>query len=65
MDARDIACTTKRVYPSKAQAKKKLKELRRAGDRTLMIYQCWYCDLFHIGHPPGHQTYMRPGRPFG
>lgn len=65
MDARDIACTTKKRYPSKAQAKKSLKELKRQGRRDLVIYECWYCQQFHLGHPPGKQTYHRPGRPFG
>lgn len=65
MDDEDISCTTKRVYPSKAQAKKKLKELRRKGDRHLVVYECRYCDYLHIGHEPGYQTYRRPGRPFG
>lgn len=65
MDGRDIACTTKRRYPSKAQAKKVLKVLHGQGRRTLMIYQCWHCEQFHIGNPPGRQTYLRPGDPFG
>lgn len=63
--ARDISCTTKRVYPSKAQAKKHLKQLHRMGRRALVIYECWFCELHHIGHLPGEQTYKRPGRPFG
>lgn len=65
MDDEDISCTTKRVYVSKAQAKKKLKELRRKGDRHLVIYPCRYCEHLHIGHESGYQTYRRPGRPFG
>lgn len=65
MDARDIACTTKVRYETKAQAKKHLKELRRQGRRSLVMYQCWYCEKFHLGHQPGEQTYRRSGRPFG
>lgn len=65
VDDYDISCSTKRSYPSKAQAKKKLKELTRKGDRHLAIYECRYCPGFHIGHLPGYQTYRRPGRPFG
>lgn len=65
MDPRDVACTTKRQYPSKAQAKKALKLLRSRGRTSLKIYQCWHCRLFHLGHPPGQQTYKRPGGLYG
>lgn len=65
MDARDVACTTKRRYPSRSQAKKAQKVLIRQGRRGLVIYNCWHCDQYHLGHPPGEQTYKRPGRPMG
>lgn len=65
MDARDIACATKRKYPSKAQAKKHLKVLVKQGRRGLVMYDCWWCDGYHLGYPPGQQTYKRSGRPFG
>lgn len=58
-----IACRTKVRYASKAQAKKSLKQLRSQGRRDLMIYECWYCDRFHLGNPPGRQTYVRSGDP--
>lgn len=61
----DVSCRTKRRYPTKSQAKKALKELHRKGRRSLVIYQCWHCERFHIGNPPGKQTYRRPGNPFG
>ena len=64
-DPRDIACTTKRRYPSKAQAKKHLKKLEGWGRRGLVIYECRFCGEFHLGYPPGQQTYRRAGRPFG
>lgn len=67
--SRDVACNTKRVLPSKSFAKKKLKEMRRAGRRELVIYPCWYSPSddqhYHLGHPPGSQTYHRAGRIFG
>jgi hypothetical protein len=65
VNGKDIACTTKKRYPSRSQAKKTLKIQHRQGRRTLVIYQCWYCGEFHIGNPPGKQTYKRPGNPFG
>ena len=63
---RDIACGTKRLYESKAKAKTGLKEHRRGGRRTLILYGCWYSRVgehFHLGHPPGEQTYKRAGSP--
>ena len=65
MNGQDVACTTKHFYPSKSQAKKVLKVLHKRGRRSLVIYECWYCKRFHIGNPPGQQTYQRPGDPFG
>ena len=64
MNGKDIACTTKRRYPTRSQAKKSMKLLHRQGRRSLVIYQCWHCEEFHLGHKPGEQTYKRPGRPF-
>lgn len=65
MNPKDIACTTKRRYPTKSQAKKALKMLHRQGRTTLVIYQCWHCDEYHLGNPPGEQTYRRAGRVYG
>lgn len=65
LDPKDVACTTKRRYPTKSKAKKTLKILRRQGRTGLVIYQCWHCEEFHLGYPPGQQTYRRSGRIFG
>lgn len=60
----DIACTTKVWYPSKHQAKKAWKRLRRQpGRRHLEWYGCHFCGLYHLGNPPGFQTYVRVGSP--
>ena len=64
MKPEDVACNTKVVYPSRAQAKKHLKVLRSRGRRQLLIYECRRCGYYHLGNPPGMQTYKRPGRPF-
>lgn len=62
--AEDRACTTKIWYPTKHQAKKAWKRLRRQpGRRHLELYSCWFCGLYHLGNPRGHQTYIRVGRP--
>lgn len=65
---RDIACCTKRLYETKSRAKTKLKQQRRDGRRGLVMYPCWYSrgeTHFHLGYPPGEQTYRRSGRIFG
>lgn len=64
-NAKDVACTTKRRYASKHQAKKTLKLMHRRGRRGLVIYQCWHCELYHLGYPPGQQTYRRSGAIYG
>lgn len=61
----DISCRTKAWFPTRSQAKKVWKRLRRQpGRRHLQRYPCRYCPGWHIGNPPGHQTYLRPGSPF-
>lgn len=65
MNGRDIACTTKRRYATRSQAKKVLKLMRRRGRRELVIYECWHCEQFHLGYPKGMQTYKRSGRIYG
>lgn len=64
-DPRDIRCATKARYPTKSQAKKALRQLRRQpGRRHLEVTkQCKHCGGFHLGNPPGHQTYLRAGSP--
>jgi len=61
----NVSCRSKVRYATRAQAKRSLKEMRRRpGGRHLQIYECKHCPNFHIGNPPGHQTYMRPGAPY-
>lgn len=62
---RDIGCRTKVPFPTRSQAKKHWKWLRRQpGRRHLEIYECRYCPQWHVGNPPGYQTYWQPGSPF-
>ncbi|MHB9861906.1 hypothetical protein [Streptomyces sp. YIM S03343] len=61
----DISCRTKVPYETRGDAKRALKWLRRQpGRRHLQVYKCRYCPCFHIGNPPGFQTYRRSGAPF-
>jgi len=60
----DIVCTTKVTYYSRSQAKRAWKRLRRQpGRRHLERYRCSFCHFWHLGNPPGHQTYIRKGLP--
>ncbi|WP_333745782.1 hypothetical protein [Streptomyces sp. IBSBF 2950] len=60
----DIACNTKVGYETKSAAKRALKHLRRMPGRSrLEIYPCSFCHGFHLGNPPGFQTYRRIGQP--
>lgn len=61
--AEDIACRTKRFYTTHRLAKQARKRQRGQGLRDLVIYRCWHCHQFHLGNPPGRQTYVRPGNP--
>lgn len=66
---RKIACSTKRALRNRGYVRKKLKEMRRAGRPDLVSYKCWYsrrdAEHFHLGNPPGKQTYYRAGHIFG
>ena len=44
---RENACTGKRAYIYRRDAKKALK--RHTGRKRLMIYECPYCEMFHLG----------------
>jgi hypothetical protein len=61
----DISCRTKVAYATHSEAKRHWKRLRRQpGRQHLEIYKCRHCPNYHIGNPPGHQTYRRAGSPY-
>ena len=44
-------CKNKRVYMSKAEAKKAAKKMNHVTEHgRLRAYSCTYCDHYHIGH---------------
>jgi len=43
-------CSGKRGYATRNQAKAIRNKMKRCGNKNIEIYQCQYCDLFHIGH---------------
>lgn len=63
--SQDVSCRTKVPYTSHSEAKRHWKYLRKQpGRQHLEIYECRYCPYWHIGNPPGHQTYRRLGDPY-
>ncbi|RPE39811.1 hypothetical protein EDD90_2829 [Streptomyces sp. Ag109_O5-1] len=61
----DISCRTKVPFATHSEAKRQWKWLRKQpGRQHLEIYECRYCPAYHIGNPPGFQTYRRPGSPY-
>jgi hypothetical protein len=63
--AEDVSCRTKVPYATYSEAKRAWKHLRKQpGRHHLEIYDCRYCPHWHIGNPPGHQTYRRAGSPY-
>lgn len=59
---RDVACTGKSWWYTKADAKREASRLRRTGHTGMRAYQCKYCPHAHIGGRPGHASYLRQTR---
>ncbi|MFD7922599.1 hypothetical protein ACFV3R_25645 [Streptomyces sp. NPDC059740] len=59
MDLRDVACTGKARYITRAQAKKAATAIRREGGDHLCVYQCRFCSTWHLGGRPGQAKHLR------
>jgi hypothetical protein len=59
----EISCLGKTRFPTKADARRRARQIRREGGPHFRPYDCKFCGLHHVGHPPGHATYMRGGIP--
>jgi len=48
-------CAGKKQHPSRAQAMAHLHRMVRRGahERSFNVYECSYCDGWHVGHTPG------------
>jgi len=44
------ACTSKAGFTTRAEARSMARHGRHIGGR-LAPYHCWFCDLWHLGHP--------------
>ena len=55
----EISCLGKVRYHQRAYAKKTSSRIRRTGGPNLRPYRCHFCERWHLGHRPGHATYLR------
>lgn len=63
MTEEEISCTGKTRFLTRAAARTRSRQIRRIGGPRLRPYECRYCGLIHLGHKPGHATYLRHGQP--
>lgn len=59
----EIACLGKTRFRARRAAKRRANQIRREGGPAMRPYLCDFCHLFHVGHRPGHATYLRRGQP--
>ncbi|WP_406163947.1 hypothetical protein OG298_45295 (plasmid) [Streptomyces sp. NBC_01005] len=55
----EIACLGKTRFTTRRFAKAAANRIRRNGGPALRPYECGYWDHWHLGHRPGHATYLR------
>lgn len=63
MTEEETACTGKAPFPTRKAAKQRANQIRRHTGNRMRAYQCPYCLAYHLGHRPGHATYLRNGHP--
>jgi hypothetical protein len=59
----EVSCLGKTRFYTRRAAKRRANQIRREGGPAFRPYPCRYCGLHHVGHRPGHATYMRGGTP--
>ncbi len=47
---RERACTSKAAFVTRAEARSMARHGRHSNGQ-LEPYRCWFCDLWHLGHP--------------
>ncbi|MFF1916176.1 hypothetical protein ACFVYE_32235 [Streptomyces sp. NPDC058239] len=55
----EIACLGKTRFTTRRFAKRAANRIRRTGGPAFRTYHCNYADHWHLGHRPGHATYLR------
>lgn len=63
MTEEEVACLGKTRFLTRRAAKRRANQIRRTGGPKFRAYTCDFCGLVHLGHRPGHATYMRGGTP--
>jgi hypothetical protein len=58
----EISCLDKVRFHCRRHAKRTSSRIRRTGGPNLRPYPCRYCGYWHLGHRPGHATYLRTCR---
>lgn len=59
----EVACLGKTRFDTRRAAKRRANQIRRNGGDPMRPYPCHFGSHFHIGHRPGHATYLRRGQP--
>jgi hypothetical protein len=59
----EVACLGKTRFNDRPTARRRARQIRRQGGPRLRPYACEFCGLHHLGHRPGHATYLRHGQP--
>lgn len=60
----ETSCLGKTRFTTRRDAKRAASRIRRTGGPHFRIYTCPYCGLHHVGHRPGHATYLRHGQDY-
>jgi hypothetical protein len=57
----EATCLGKSRFFSRKAAKQRANQIRRHTGNRMRPYTCPFCGLIHLGHRPGHATYLRGG----
>ena len=61
MNDYQVSCLGKTAFRSRRAGRRRAKQIRGSGGPRLHAYRCRWCFAVHVGHPPGHATYLRTG----
>jgi hypothetical protein len=53
-----VSCLGKTAFPSRSAARRRARQIRGEGGPDMHAYRCRYCGHTHLGHRPGHATYL-------
>ncbi|MFD8384291.1 hypothetical protein ACFV2X_38215 [Streptomyces sp. NPDC059679] len=57
----EVSCLGKTAFPSRRAGRRRARQIRGEGGPDMRAYRCDWCLAVHIGHRPGHATYLRTG----